>query len=207
MDKTERIKEILGLRRTPIKVGFFDQPPPGIERWAGGPAPAGCFFWTKAMEGKAFFTVPADHYNCAIGSYTHKIGLPADRASELDSTLGFMIETRYLDRAEIPGIPTLDRDPGGDRLRAGRAPRIPGRRGRAGGDAGAVDAGVRSGAEGRHRADGQRRVQPPELRDPPVFQAAGSAGAVVRVQGEPHLHRPPRRGDVRLACRAHAGTR
>jgi len=108
---TDRIVEILGLRRTPIKVGFFDQPPPGIERWTGGAAPAGCFFWSKAMEGKAFFTVPADHYNCAIGSYTHKIGLPADRAGELDSTLGFMIETRYLDRAEIPGIPTLAETP------------------------------------------------------------------------------------------------
>ena len=111
MDKIERIKEILGLRRPPIKIGFFDQPPPGVERWTGGPAPAGCVFWTKAMEGKTFFTVPADHYDCAIGSYTHKIELPADRSSELDSTLAFMIETRYLDRAEIPGIPTLDQTP------------------------------------------------------------------------------------------------
>jgi uncharacterized protein (DUF169 family) len=112
LDKTERLREILGLRRPPIKIGFFQEPPPGLERWSGPAAPAGCVFWTKAMEGKAFFTLPADHYNCAIGSYTHKIGLPAERASELDSTLGFMFETRYLDRAEIPAIPTLTETPG-----------------------------------------------------------------------------------------------
>jgi uncharacterized protein (DUF169 family) len=111
LDKTERLREILGLRRTPIKIGFLSEPPPGVERWTGAAAPAGCVFWAKAMEGKTFFTVPADHYNCAIGSYTHKIGLPAERANELDSTLGFMIETRYLDRAEIPAIPTLPETP------------------------------------------------------------------------------------------------
>jgi uncharacterized protein (DUF169 family) len=111
LDQTERVIQILGLRRTPIKVGFFDAPPVGVERWRGPPAPAGCVFWAKAMEGKTFFTVPADHYNCAIGSYTHKIGLPAERAGELGSTLDFMVETRYLDRAEVPGIPTLDETP------------------------------------------------------------------------------------------------
>lgn len=111
MDKTNRIKEALGLRRTPIKVGFLAEPPAGVEAWTGGPAPAGCFFWARAMEGKTFYTVPSDHYNCAIGSYTHKIGLPADRAGELEATIGFMVETRYLDPAEIPGIPTLDKPP------------------------------------------------------------------------------------------------
>src|SRR5262249_32155999 len=54
---------------------------------------------------------PGDHWNCAIGSYTHKIDLPADRAGELDATIGFMIETRYLDVAEVPAIPTLERAP------------------------------------------------------------------------------------------------
>jgi uncharacterized protein (DUF169 family) len=112
LDKTDRIKETLGLRRTPIKVGFFAEPPPRVPQWTGGPAPAGCFFWARAMEGKTFYTVPSDHYNCAIGSYTHKIGLPADRAGELEATIGFMVETRYLDPAEIPGIPTLESPPG-----------------------------------------------------------------------------------------------
>jgi uncharacterized protein (DUF169 family) len=63
------------------------------------------------MEGKAFYTLPADHWNCAIGSHTHKIGLPPDRTGELNATVAFMIETRYLDVAEVPGIPTLERAP------------------------------------------------------------------------------------------------
>lgn len=112
MDKTERIKEMLGLCRTPIKIGFFAEPPAGVEPWTGGPAPAGCAFWARAMEGKTFYTVPSDHYNCAIGSHTHGIALPADRSGELEATLAFMVETRYLDPAEIPGIPTLAKAPG-----------------------------------------------------------------------------------------------
>jgi uncharacterized protein (DUF169 family) len=110
-DRATRAKEILGLRRLPIRIGFLDAPPPALARWAGGPVAAGCVFWDRAMDGKSFYTLPADHWNCAIGSHTHKIGLPADRASELPSTIGFMVETRYLDPAEVPGIPTLDRAP------------------------------------------------------------------------------------------------
>jgi uncharacterized protein (DUF169 family) len=106
-----RVRDMLGLRRLPIKIGFLDAPPADLPRWSDGPVPAGCAFWDRAMEGKAFYTVPADHWNCAIGSHTHKIGLPEDRAGELEATVSFMIETRYLDRAELPTIPTLDRAP------------------------------------------------------------------------------------------------
>jgi uncharacterized protein (DUF169 family) len=110
-ERFTRAREILGLRRLPIKVGFLDAPPPSLARWAGGPVAAGCVFWDRAMEGKSFYTLPADHWNCAVGSHTHKIGLPADRANELSSTIGFMVETRYLDAAEVADIPTLDRAP------------------------------------------------------------------------------------------------
>jgi uncharacterized protein (DUF169 family) len=111
VDRVTRVKEILGLRRVPIKVGFLDAPPPSLARWSGGPVAAGCVFWDRAMEGKSFYTLPADHWNCAIGSHTHKIGLPADRANELPATIGFMVETRYLDPAVVPGIPTLEHAP------------------------------------------------------------------------------------------------
>jgi uncharacterized protein (DUF169 family) len=110
-DRAMRAKEILGLRRLPIKIGFLDAPPPALARWAGGPVAAGCVFWDRAMEGKSFYTLPADHWNCAVGSHTHKIGLPADRANELPSTIGFMVETRYLDPAEVAEISTLERAP------------------------------------------------------------------------------------------------
>jgi uncharacterized protein (DUF169 family) len=106
-----RVKEMLGLRRLPIKIAFLDAPPRDLARWSEGMVPSGCVFWDRAMDGKSFYTVPADHWNCAIGSHTHKIRLPADRAAELEDTIGFMIETRYLDPAEVPGIPTLEREP------------------------------------------------------------------------------------------------
>jgi len=106
-----RMKEILGLRRLPIKVGFLDAPPPHLPRWSEGAVPAGCAFWDRAMDGKSFYTLPADHWNCAIGSHTHNIRLPTDRAGELDATVGFMVETRYLDVAEVAGIPALEREP------------------------------------------------------------------------------------------------
>ena len=109
--RVSRAKDILGLRRLPIKIGFLEAPPARLARWAGGPVAAGCVFWDRAMDGKSFYTLPSDHWNCAIGSHTHKIGLPADRANELPATIGFMVETRYLDPAEIPEIPTLDRAP------------------------------------------------------------------------------------------------
>ena len=109
--RATRAKEILGLRRPPIMIGFLDALPPRLARWSGGPVAAGCVFWDRAMDGKSFYTLPADHWNCAIGSHTHKIGLPADRANELSATIGFMVETRYLEAAEVPGIPTLDKEP------------------------------------------------------------------------------------------------
>jgi uncharacterized protein (DUF169 family) len=110
--RVTRVQEILELRRLPIKIGFLEVPPASLPRWSGGPVAAGCVFWDRAMEGKSFYTLPLDHWNCAIGSHTHKIALPEERAAELGATIGFMVETRYLDMAEVPGIPTLDKAPG-----------------------------------------------------------------------------------------------
>ncbi len=110
-ESVARAKEMLGLRRLPVKIAFLDAAPSDLPRWAGGPVAAGCVFWDRAMEGKTFYTLPADHWNCAVGSHTHKIGLPAERAAELGATIGFMAETSYLDPAEVADIPTLDRAP------------------------------------------------------------------------------------------------
>jgi uncharacterized protein (DUF169 family) len=110
-ERVTRVREILGLRRLPIKIGFLDKLP-ALPRWVGGPVAAGCVFWDAAMDGKSFYTIAADHWNCAVGSHVHQIRLPADRAGELNDTVGFMIETRYLDAAEAAALPTLEREPG-----------------------------------------------------------------------------------------------
>ncbi len=64
------------------------------------------------MNGQTFYTIPSDHYNCAVGSYTHKIALPAERAHELNDTIAFMAENNYVATSEVPGIPTLAKSPG-----------------------------------------------------------------------------------------------
>ena len=105
------VEQILGLSSPPVAVAFLDAPPEGVAAWDGAAAPAGCAFWKQAMNGKEFFTSQADHYNCAVGSHTHAIALPAERAKELEATVGFMVESGYLRMEEVPGIPTLKKSP------------------------------------------------------------------------------------------------
>jgi uncharacterized protein (DUF169 family) len=111
MNQAATLKEILGLQKEPIAIGFLDAAPQGLAKWGGGEVPAGCAFWEKAASGQAFYTVPSDHYNCAVGSYTHKIDLPEARAGELMETLEFMAENNYVAMSEVPGIPTLGKTP------------------------------------------------------------------------------------------------
>jgi uncharacterized protein (DUF169 family) len=106
------LKQDLGLSKQPVAVGFFnDDAPAGVEQWTGGAVPAGCAFWREAWEGRTFYTVPADHYNCAVGSYTHNIPQPVERETALNDTIGFMISSGYLQMAEVPMIPVLPRTP------------------------------------------------------------------------------------------------
>ena len=101
----------LDLSRRPLAVAFRDAPPPGVRKFEGN-VPSGCSFWRIAMAGSVFYTVPGDHYNCPVGSHTHAIALPPERASEVEQTVGFMVGLGYLRMEEIPGIPRLARTPG-----------------------------------------------------------------------------------------------
>ena len=64
-----------------------------------------------AREGRTFIPSPRDHYNCPIGSYTHNISLPPDRAPELEQTLSLMGSLGYVKMEEVPGIPRLPEPP------------------------------------------------------------------------------------------------
>jgi uncharacterized protein (DUF169 family) len=101
----------LGLRNPPIGIAFLDAPPDGLEKWTGA-VPAGCAFWRAALDGRAFYTVPEDHYNCAVGSYTHALALPPDCGAVLEDTIGFMVANGYIQIAEVPSIPVLPNSPG-----------------------------------------------------------------------------------------------
>lgn len=111
MGHAARLKEVLALTKEPIAIAFLDDAPEGVERWSGGEVPAGCAFWSQAMNGRAFYTVPSDHFNCAVGSHTHRIEFPEERAHELMDTLNFMAANNYVAMSEVSGIPTLPKTP------------------------------------------------------------------------------------------------
>jgi len=100
----------LQLRRPPVAVAFLDSVPAGVEAFQGS-SPAGCSFWKLAADGRVFSTVAADHYNCPIGSHTHSLPLPDDRAKDAEKVLGMMFDLGYIRQEELPGIPTLKKTP------------------------------------------------------------------------------------------------
>jgi uncharacterized protein (DUF169 family) len=106
-----RLAEALGPERRAIAIAYREQPPQGVERFSGV-QPSGCSFWKLAAEGRTFYTVAADHYNCPIGSYTHNVPLPQEREPELMQTLGLMGEVGYLRMEEIPSVFRLPQTPG-----------------------------------------------------------------------------------------------
>jgi uncharacterized protein (DUF169 family) len=101
----------LKLTKRPVAVKFQNEPPAGVAKFIGT-EPSGCSFWRLASAGRTFYTVPSDHYNCPIGSHTHNIPLPPERAQELDQTLSLMFGAGYIKMEEVPGIPQLSQTPG-----------------------------------------------------------------------------------------------
>jgi uncharacterized protein (DUF169 family) len=94
----------LKLDHSPVAIAFLDMPPAGLSR-IDRPQPAGCGYWKQASEGRAFYTTPEDHLNCLVGAYTHGVPLPEGKSQDLQVMMGTMVELKYLDSKEIPGIP------------------------------------------------------------------------------------------------------
>jgi uncharacterized protein (DUF169 family) len=93
-----------------VAVTFPENAPEGVAKFEGS-EPSGCSFWRLAAAGRVFYTVASDHYNCPVGSYTHNIALPEQRASELPDVLNIMTGIGYLRMEEVPGIPVLPKTP------------------------------------------------------------------------------------------------
>ena len=109
-DLERHFSAMLGLARRPVAIASVQQIPTDITKFEGS-VPSGCTFWRLAAEGRTFYTVPSDHYNCAIGCHTHNIPLPSERQAELTGTLGLMVDIGYLRMEEVPGIPRLPATP------------------------------------------------------------------------------------------------
>lgn len=101
----------LQLTRRPLAIAFRDTPPEGVQQFNGS-QPSSCSFWRLAADGQVFYTVPSDHYNCPIGSYTHNIPLPKEREPELMQVLSLMADIGYIRMEEVPGVPRLPASPG-----------------------------------------------------------------------------------------------
>ena len=95
---------VLGPGSTAVAVTFQASAPAGVAR-VDRPGPAGCAYWKLAGEGRIFYTEAADHYNCPVGSYTHGIELPAERAAELQQVVGTMVGLEYIRMEEVPAMP------------------------------------------------------------------------------------------------------
>jgi uncharacterized protein (DUF169 family) len=106
----EKISGAVKLARRPVGVAFVDALPSGVARFEGT-EPSGCSFWRLAAAGRVFFTLPENHFNCAVGAYTHNIPLSAEREKETEQTLKMMFELGYVKPEEVPQIPRLAKTP------------------------------------------------------------------------------------------------
>ena len=98
----QQIQQMIGSSRRPVAVTYLDAPPAGVARFEGS-QPSSCSFWRLAAGGRAFYTVPADHFNCPVGGYTHNTLTP-EKMPELTQVLNLMSSIGYIRMEEIPGV-------------------------------------------------------------------------------------------------------
>jgi uncharacterized protein (DUF169 family) len=96
--------------RCAVAVSFRDSETADVKKF-DGTEPSGCSFWRLAAEGKTFYTVPENHFNCALGAYTHNIELAPEREKETEQTLKMMFDLGYVKQEEVPQIPRLAKAP------------------------------------------------------------------------------------------------
>jgi uncharacterized protein (DUF169 family) len=105
-----QINAAVKLPRRAVAVTFLDAEPAGVSKFEGS-QPSSCSFWRLAAEGRTFFTVPENHFNCAVGAYTHNIALSPEREKETGDTLKLMFDLGYVKPEEVPQIPRLAKAP------------------------------------------------------------------------------------------------
>ncbi len=112
-----RLESALHLSVPPISILFSDSPPAGVARFeepaaepAGdgrtGRVPAGCVFWMKAVD-RSFSTVPQDHGNCSVGSFTHGFISLNDAASNSD--VAELLGSGWVNEQAVVKIPFIGR--------------------------------------------------------------------------------------------------
>lgn len=98
----QKIDRMLGSGRRPVAVAFLDAAPAEVPKFEGS-EPSSCSFWRLSAAGRIFYTVPGDHVNCPVGSYTQNMLMP-ERVPELHQILEVMSGVGYIRMEEIPGV-------------------------------------------------------------------------------------------------------
>jgi len=106
----QKIAAVTKATRRPVSVTFLEKAPATANQFEGT-EPSSCSFWRLAAEGRTFYTVPENHFNCAVGAYTHNIALSPEREKETEQTLKLMFDLGYVKPEEVPQIPRLAKAP------------------------------------------------------------------------------------------------
>jgi uncharacterized protein (DUF169 family) len=116
------LASLLRLAAPPIGISFRDEAEtPGAARVDAprpaptpdgrtGAAPAPCVFWFRAAT-EVFATLPEDHANCSVGSYTHGFIPLSEAATKAD--VSALVESGWVGEADFPAIPAISVRPAG----------------------------------------------------------------------------------------------
>lgn len=102
------LSDSLHLALAPVSVSFHDSVPDGVAPHSGT-APAGCRFWQDAAS-RVFATVASDHDLCAIGVYTHNLGVTEGIGKDLNDALKVFGDLGYVRPEDMAFIPVLKRE-------------------------------------------------------------------------------------------------
>src|SRR3954451_24499846 len=118
-DLAQRLTAALHLNVAPLAITFSADAPAGVEAFDApmpdatpdgrtGRVPAGCAFWVHGVS-RTFTTVPEDHGNCSVGSYTHGM-IPLHEAA-LHSDVGALVDSGWVTPEMFPQIPAVTERP------------------------------------------------------------------------------------------------
>ena len=114
-EDADALSEALSLTTPPIAITFSRGAPDGVSPFDApmpeptpdgrtGRVPAGCVFWTKALD-RTFSTVAADHGNCSVGSLTHGFATLDEVAGHSD--MATLVESGWVTMDVVPDIPVI----------------------------------------------------------------------------------------------------
>ena len=113
------ITSALNLTTPPIAITFSDSSPVGVDPYDApmppptadgrtGRVPAGCVFWTKAVD-RTFSTVAEDHGNCSVGSLTHGFATLDEVSGHSD--VATLLKSGWVTMEMVPAIPVVTERP------------------------------------------------------------------------------------------------